>query len=32
VVASRPEEAKRFLAAEIERWGTVVKAAGLRRE
>jgi len=32
VVASRPEEAKRFLAAEIERWGAVVKAAGLRRE
>lgn len=32
VVASRPEDAKRFLETEIERWGTVVKAAGLRRE
>ena len=32
VVASRPEDAKRFLETEIERWGAVVKAAGLRRE
>jgi tripartite-type tricarboxylate transporter receptor subunit TctC len=32
VVASRPEEARRFLETEIQRWGAVVKAAGLRRE
>ena len=32
VVANKPEEAKRFLETEIKRWGTVVKAAGLRSE
>ncbi|MCA3072044.1 MAG: tripartite tricarboxylate transporter substrate binding protein [Rhodocyclaceae bacterium] len=32
VVASRPDEAKRFLETEIQRWGAVVKSAGLRRE
>lgn len=32
VVASKPEEARRFLETEIRRWSTVVKAAGLRRE
>ena len=32
VVASRPDEAKRFLESEIQRWGAVVKSAGLRRE
>ena len=30
VVADKPEEAKRFLEAEIKRWGAVVKAAGLK--
>ena len=30
VVANKPEEAKRFLEAEIKRWGAVVKAAGLK--
>lgn len=29
VVASKPDEAKRFLESEIKRWGAVVKAAGL---
>jgi tripartite-type tricarboxylate transporter receptor subunit TctC len=32
VVASRPDEARRFLETEIRRWGAVVKSAGLRRE
>jgi len=32
VVASKPEEAKRFLEAEVRRWGAVVKAAGLSSE
>lgn len=32
VVASRPEAARRFLETEIQRWGAVVKSAGLRRE
>jgi len=32
VVASKPEEARRFLEAEIKRWGAVVKAAGLKSE
>jgi tripartite-type tricarboxylate transporter receptor subunit TctC len=30
IVASRPDEAARFLRAEIARWGGVVKAAGLK--
>jgi tripartite-type tricarboxylate transporter receptor subunit TctC len=32
VVASKPEEAKRFLETEVRRWGAVVKAAGLKSE
>ena len=32
VVASRPDEAKRFLETEVRRWGAVVKAAGLKSE
>jgi tripartite-type tricarboxylate transporter receptor subunit TctC len=32
VVASKPEEAKRFLETEVRRWGGVVKAAGLKSE
>jgi tripartite-type tricarboxylate transporter receptor subunit TctC len=32
LVASRPDEARRFLETEIQRWGAVVKSAGLRRE
>lgn len=32
VVASKPDEARRFLETEIRRWGAVVKSAGLRRE
>jgi tripartite-type tricarboxylate transporter receptor subunit TctC len=32
VVASRPDEAARFLKAEIARWGAVVKSAGLKPE
>jgi tripartite-type tricarboxylate transporter receptor subunit TctC len=32
IVASRPDEAARFLQAEIARWGAVVKSAGLRPE
>jgi tripartite-type tricarboxylate transporter receptor subunit TctC len=32
VIASKPEDARRFLEAEIRRWGAVVKSAGLRRE
>jgi tripartite-type tricarboxylate transporter receptor subunit TctC len=32
VVASRPDAARRFLETEIQRWGAVVKSAGLRRE
>lgn len=32
IVASRPDEALRFLQTEIQRWGAVVKAAGLRQE
>ena len=32
IVASRPDEAARFLHAEIARWGAVVKSAGLRTE
>ena len=32
VVASKPDEARRFLETEIQRWGAVVKSAGLRRE
>jgi len=32
VVANKPEEARRFLETEIQRWGAVVKSAGLRRE
>ncbi len=30
IVANRPDEAARFLQAEIARWGAVVKAAGLK--
>ncbi|HEX2825747.1 MAG TPA: tripartite tricarboxylate transporter substrate binding protein [Burkholderiales bacterium] len=32
VVADKPEQAKRFLEAEVKRWGAVVKAAGLRSD
>jgi tripartite-type tricarboxylate transporter receptor subunit TctC len=32
VVGSRPDEAARFLKAEIARWGAVVKSAGLKPE
>jgi tripartite-type tricarboxylate transporter receptor subunit TctC len=32
VVASKPDAARRFLETEIQRWGAVVKSAGLRRE
>jgi tripartite-type tricarboxylate transporter receptor subunit TctC len=32
VVASTPEQAKRFLETEIKRWGAVVKTAGLKNE
>jgi len=32
IVASKPEEAKRFLETEVRRWGAVVKAAGLKTE
>jgi tripartite-type tricarboxylate transporter receptor subunit TctC len=32
IVANRPDEAARFLQAEIARWGAVVKAAGLKLE
>jgi tripartite-type tricarboxylate transporter receptor subunit TctC len=32
IVASKPDEAMRFLQTEIKRWGAVVKAAGLKTE
>ena len=32
VVASKPEDAKRFLETEVRRWAAVVKAAGLKSE
>ena len=32
IVASKPEDAKRFLETEVRRWGAVVKAAGLKTE
>jgi tripartite-type tricarboxylate transporter receptor subunit TctC len=32
VVGGTPDEAKRFLQAEIARWGAVVKSAGLKAE
>ena len=32
IVASKPEDAKRFLETEVRRWGAVVKAAGLNTE
>lgn len=32
VVANKPEDAKRFLEAEVRRWTAVVKAAGLKSE
>ena len=32
IVGNKPDEAARFLKAEIARWGAVVKSAGLKAE